>query len=93
MAATCCVPNVRQPCLVGHVLPGGGQISPRHAGEICRLAWECLDVSLDKLEELVGDRGVSASLLRLLPLQPNFTEAEENGGVVYRFIILDLRFY
>lgn len=71
----------------------GHQISPRHAGEIFRLAWECLDVSLDKLEELVGDSEVSASLLRLLPLRPNFTEAEENGGVVYRFIILDLRFY
>lgn len=31
-----------------------------------RLAWEHLDVSLDKLEEVGGEREFSASLLRLL---------------------------
>lgn len=58
-----------------------------------RLAWEHLDVSLDKLEEVGGEREFSASLLRLLSPWPNFRQAEEKRWMTYLFVILDLNFH
>ncbi|KAI3360205.1 hypothetical protein L3Q82_014514 [Scortum barcoo] len=46
---------------------------PGHAGETMSLgwlAWECLGVPPEELEEVSGVREVWASLLRLLPPRP-----------------------
>lgn len=52
---------------------------------IYRLAWERFNISLDKLEEVAGEREVLASLLKLLPPRPKFTK--ENGSFInYLFI-------
>lgn len=40
--------------------------------EVLRLTWECLGVALGLLEEATADREVGASLLRLLPLLPDY---------------------
>lgn len=38
---------------------------------VSRLIWERLGILLDELEEVAGEKEVLASLLRLLPLQPD----------------------
>ena len=45
---------------------------PGHAGEtVSRLAWECLGIPQEELDEVAGEREVWASLLRLLPPRPD----------------------
>ena len=53
----------------GHVPPvGDPREDPGHAGEtVSRLAWEHLGIPREDLDEVAGEREVSASLLRLLP--------------------------
>ena len=46
---------------------------------VTRLAWECLGILPEELEEVPGEREVWASLLRQLPLRPSPGSAEENG--------------
>uniref|UniRef100_A0AAY5KR82 Reverse transcriptase domain-containing protein n=1 Tax=Esox lucius TaxID=8010 RepID=A0AAY5KR82_ESOLU len=47
-----------------------GRPRTRWRDYVSRLAWECLGVPLEELEEVSREREVWASLLRLLPLQP-----------------------
>ncbi|TWW64245.1 hypothetical protein D4764_03G0012530 [Takifugu flavidus] len=48
-----------------------GRPRTRWRDYVSRLAWECLGIPPDKLEKVAGEREVWASLLRLLPPQPD----------------------
>ncbi|TWW77453.1 hypothetical protein D4764_12G0008430 [Takifugu flavidus] len=51
---------------------GGPKADPGHSGKIVfQLAWKCLGILSEVLEEVPGESEVRASLLRLLPLQPS----------------------
>lgn len=46
-----------------------------------QLAWERLDVPLDKLKEVAGEKEVRVSLFRLLPPRSGPAQVEENGWI------------
>ena len=46
---------------------------------VSRLAWECLGILPEELEEVSGEREIWMSLLRQLPLQHCLGYSEENG--------------
>lgn len=56
----------------GHVHSGEDlEAGPEHAGEV---TFQCLDIPLEELVEVVGEREVWASLLKVLPLRPSPTD-------------------
>ncbi|KAK3528884.1 hypothetical protein QTP70_012076 [Hemibagrus guttatus] len=68
------MPPGRLPGEVFRACPTGkrprGRPRTRWRDYASRLAWECLGVPLEELEEVSGEREVWASLLRLLPPRP-----------------------
>ncbi|KAK3547561.1 hypothetical protein QTP86_024709 [Hemibagrus guttatus] len=68
------MPLGRLPGEVFRACPTGkrprGRPKTRWRDYVSRLAWECLGVPLEELEEVSGEREVWASLLRLLPPRP-----------------------
>ncbi|TWW76618.1 hypothetical protein D4764_12G0000080 [Takifugu flavidus] len=69
------MPPGRLPGEVFRACPSGkrppGRPRTRWRDYVSRLAWECLGIPPDELEEVAGEREVWDSLLRLLPPRPD----------------------